>query len=86
MKTRILSVAFASAFALAAFTGSAVADKGGSPNPRACHGQIVSSIVREAGGRTQQEYARFASQLLGRRVTVGDLHKFIKEFCASAPG
>ncbi|MGK2966243.1 MAG: hypothetical protein ACSLFM_11655 [Tepidiformaceae bacterium] len=84
MKTRILSVAFASAFALAAFTGSAVADKGGSPNAKACHGQIVSSIVREEGGRTQQEFARFASELFGRRVSVGELHKFVKEFCAGA--
>lgn len=77
MKLKLLSVAFAASFAFAAFTGTALADKGGTPNARACHGQLTKLVVQSFGGSSQKVFANTFG------LTVGGFHKALKEICTT---
>lgn len=88
MKKRVLAVALAGAMALSLFGGTALADKKGQPNARACHGQVIAALNKLSlpgyeNGVQPPEIARFLTEQTGERWTAGDVNKLIRQVCAA---
>lgn len=88
MKKKILSGALAAALALSLFGGTALADKKGQPNARACHGQVVAALNKLSlpgyeNGVQPPEIARLLTAETGERWTAGDVNKLIAQACAA---
>lgn len=82
MKVKVLSLMVGSVLALTAFSGTASAANPGNINENGanCHGQIVS-FFSSNGTVNPGQAAKFFSDLLGEKVTAGQLNQLVKEFC-----